>query len=244
VRVLGLDTATRATTVAVWDTVSGEVVEQRDDPPAGARPRHTTQLLTLAQRALTQAGADWTTIDRIAVGTGPGTFTGIRIGVSTARALAAALGREIVGVSTLRAVVSRAVGAAPDGAQTVAVLDARRGEVFAAAWPRDGARDLAAGPLIAPVAIAPEQLAQALADSGERWLAVGDGAVAFRHVLDGAGVEIPDDDSDLHRVTAGEICRLGLSVAAAVPDAIEPDYLRLPDAELNLRARENEQTRS
>jgi tRNA threonylcarbamoyladenosine biosynthesis protein TsaB len=82
--VLGLDTATRATAVALLDTDSGEAVQRRDDPPAGARPRHTTRLMALVVEVLGAAGARWADVDRIAVGVGPGTFTGLRIGVATA----------------------------------------------------------------------------------------------------------------------------------------------------------------
>ena len=238
--VLGLDTATAATTVAVWDTAGDEVVELRDDPPVGARPRHTTRLLALAEQTLARAGTGWAGVDRIAVGTGPGTFTGLRIGVSTARALASSGQVPIVGVSTLRAVVSRAAGSPAGDQVLLAVLDARRGEVFAAAWARGAERELAAAPLLEPSAVAPQLLAQTLAESGRRWLAVGDGAVKFRDVLRRDGqVEIPDDDDDLHRVTAVEICRLGLALPPRTPDEIEPEYLRLPDAELNRRARQD-----
>jgi hypothetical protein len=69
---------------------------------------------------------------------------------------------------------------------------------------------------------------------------VGDGAVAFRGVLQEAGIEVPRDECDLHRVTATEVCRLALELAPATPDEIEPVYLRLPDAELTRRARENQ----
>ena len=79
--ILGLDTATRATTVAVLDLDAGTVAERRDDPPQGARPRHTTRLLALTVEAMRDAGCGWENLTRIAVGVGPGTFTGLRIGV-------------------------------------------------------------------------------------------------------------------------------------------------------------------
>jgi tRNA threonylcarbamoyladenosine biosynthesis protein TsaB len=231
--VLGLDTATAATTVAVWDTTTGTVVERRDDPPPGVRPRHTTRLLALAARALADAGTDWVGIDRIAVGVGPGTFTGIRIGVASARALAAARDIEIVGVSTLRALASRA---GEDDGPRLAVLDARRGEAFAAGWGPGEARDVAAPPRLTPRAVAPAELARALADADGPWLAVGDGAVQFRSVLQAAGAVVAPDGSELHRVSAIEVCRLSLDLPGAVPDDIHPEYLRLPDAELARRA--------
>ncbi|MFZ1992569.1 MAG: tRNA (adenosine(37)-N6)-threonylcarbamoyltransferase complex dimerization subunit type 1 TsaB, partial [Solirubrobacteraceae bacterium] len=150
-KVLGFDTATRATTVALLDTERAEVVERRDDPPAGARPRHTTRLMALVVEVLAAARLDWADVDRIAVGVGPGTFTGLRIGVATAHALARAREIELVGVSTLH---SLARGASAGGAgrasshdAVMAVIDARRGEVFAAGWAAADAARADAAPL-------------------------------------------------------------------------------------------------
>ena len=85
-RILAFDTATRATAVALAGT--GErVLEARDDPPPGERPRHASRLLPLTAELLERAGIGFEDIDRLAVGVGPGTFTGLRIGVATARAL-------------------------------------------------------------------------------------------------------------------------------------------------------------
>ena len=238
-RVLGLDTATRATTVALLDTATAAATERRDDPPPGGRPRHTTRLMELVVEVLDAAGAGWDGVDLIAVGTGPGTFTGLRIGVATARALAAARELPIVGVSTLHAL---ALGAAPAagarGRDVLAVLDARRREVFAAGWTAgalhgDGAAR--ADPSPAPCAVAPGRLAEELAEGGGAWLAVGDGAVEFRSALERSGAVIPEDGSRLHRVSAIEHCRLSAGLRPRTPDDIHPEYLRLPDAELTRR---------
>ena len=70
---------------------------------------------------------------------------------------------------------------------------------------------------------------------GRPWLAVGDGAVEFREALEHAGARIPEPDSQLHRVSAVEHCRLALALAPEAPEGIQPEYLRLPDAEINLR---------
>jgi tRNA threonylcarbamoyladenosine biosynthesis protein TsaB len=230
-KVLGLDTATRATAVAVLDTETGTVHERRDDPPGDARPRHTTRLLPLAAQALTDAGTDWPGIGLIAVGTGPGTFTGLRIGIASARALACAREVPIAPVSTLRALALRSAGAETEAELLLAVLDARRSEVFTAGW-RPGEVGLTgAEPVLAPRALAPDALAEMLAGSGERWLAVGDGALAYRAALERGGARVPADDSPLHRVSAADICRLALTVEPRVPDDVHPDYLREPDAE-------------
>jgi tRNA threonylcarbamoyl adenosine modification protein YeaZ len=242
-RVLGFDTATRATTVALLNTDSDEAVERRDDPPAGARPRHTTRLMALVMDVLGAAGAEWADVDRIAVGVGPGTFTGLRIGVATAHALARAREIEMVGVSTLHSLACGAIDPGAGGAGSgsgsreavMAVIDARRGEVFAAGWAAADAARADAAPLFSQRALAPEALAQAMRADGRAWLVVGDGAVEFRAALEQAGTRIPEPDSQLNRVSAVEHCRLACALRPEPPEGIQPEYLRLPDAEISLR---------
>jgi tRNA threonylcarbamoyladenosine biosynthesis protein TsaB len=234
-RILGFDTATRATAVALVDTESGDAIERRDDPPAGARPRHTTRLMALITEVLSAGDAGWEDVERIAVGVGPGTFTGLRIGVATARALAQAREIDLVGVSTLHSLARGAVADAAGQEAILAVLDARRSEVFAAGWPAQRVREADAEPLLAPRAQAPDELARTSAGLGRAWLAVGDGAVEFRVVLERSGARIPEDDSPSHRVTAVEHCRLAVELRPQPLDGVRPEYLRLPDAELSLR---------
>lgn len=220
--ILGLDTATPATAVAVW-APSGPALERRDDPPPGTRPGHASRLLALVDEVVT----DWEAITRIAVGVGPGGFTGLRIGIATARALAQARDLPLVGISSLAALAgaTRGIreGSVPlsrgdSGGQTpvVAVIDARRGEVFAAS---PGAFE--------PAAFAPEALAARIEPGS---LAVGDGAVRFRAELERAGAVVPADGSPLHRVSALEVCRLGAAAEPTDRDALLPDYRREPDA--------------
>ncbi len=117
-KVLGIDTATRATAVALLDSDRDAAVERRDDPPPGARPRHTTRLMALVVEVLQVADADWAGVDRIAVGVGPGTFTGLRIGIATAHALARARAIDLVGVSTLHSLARGSAGVVADGPGT------------------------------------------------------------------------------------------------------------------------------
>jgi tRNA threonylcarbamoyladenosine biosynthesis protein TsaB len=241
VRILGFDTATPATTVALLDTATGAAVQRRDDPPAGVRPRHTTRLMALVVEVLQVGGVGWDDVDRIAVGVGPGTFTGLRIGIATAQALARAREIPLVGVSTLQSLArgGAAVITSGDGGTAdaiMAVIDARRGEVFAGAWtPPDAAR-AGAEPLLAPRAVAPETLAGEMLGLRRRWLAVGDGAVEFRAALERSGARIPDEDSDRNRVAAIEHCRLAAGMGPELPEGVRPEYLRLPDAEISYRA--------
>jgi hypothetical protein len=124
--ILALDTATAATVVGVAATDGTLLAQRRHDPAPGERPGHTTQLLPLAQQALAEAGGAWGAITRIGAGVGPGTFTGIRIGVATARALAQGLDAETVAIPTLDALALGAAAAVAPG-NVLAVLDARRG---------------------------------------------------------------------------------------------------------------------
>lgn len=228
-KILGFDTATRATTVALVDTDSDEVLERRDDPPAGARPRHTTRLMSLVVDVLGAAEVSWADIDRIAVGVGPGTFTGLRIGVATAKALARAAEIPLVGISTLHALALGAVRTEGHPA-VAAIIDARRGEAFAAVW-ETAQLGSAQPPALSPRALHPDALLEALRSFAPGLLAIGDGALAFRGQLERAEFYVPDDDSELHRVTATAHCRLARLEPVAQPDELHPDYQRQPDAQ-------------
>mgnify|MGYP001450548199 CR=1 FL=1 len=184
-------------------------------------------LLGLIEELLQEADAGWDQIDLLAVGVGPGTFTGLRIGVATARALASARGIPLVGISTLE---SLARNAPLEHSTVAAVLDARRGEVFAAIWAEGDV-------LLPPAALTPEELAKRLAEQAETPLAIGDGAVEFRAVLEPSGAVIPEDQAVLHRVTAINHCVLARDRHAGDPNEVLPEYLRLPDAEITRRSR-------
>jgi tRNA threonylcarbamoyladenosine biosynthesis protein TsaB len=218
--ILGIDTATPSTAVALWSPEGA--VERRDDPPPGGRPSHASRLLALVEQVV-----DWDAVERIAVGVGPGGFTGLRIGIATARALGQARDLPLVGVSSLAALAAGVRGSDPlmpaagvRGSDplraVVAVIDARRGEVFAAS---PGAFE--------PVALKPEDLAARIEPGS---LAAGDGAVRFRAELERAGAVVPADGSPLHRVSAVQICALGATGEPAGRDSLLPDYRREPDA--------------
>ena len=254
--ILAFDTATPATTVALA-LDDGTTLTRRHDPGPGERPGHQELLLGYVVALLDEGGVELSRLDRIAVGVGPGTFTGLRIGVATARGLAHAHDLPLVAVSTLHALAEQAVraegeegllgaGAAVDGGASaapasarplLAVLDARRGEAFAAAWPAGGATDPRATPLLAPAALSPDALAAAVRELPAAPLAVGDGALRFREQLQAAGALVPADGSSLHRVDAVAHCRLGAALDPVARDEVVPTYLRLPDAELALRRR-------
>jgi tRNA threonylcarbamoyladenosine biosynthesis protein TsaB len=213
--VLALDTATAATVVAFGE------LERRDDPPAGTRPAHAHRLLSLIQTVLEDSQAGWGDVERIAVGVGPGTFTGLRIGIATAQALAQATGIELVGVSTLASLELAAHEAHGDERAVLAVIDARRNEAFVS------------GAGLSPCVLTPEALGEV---AGQRTsngvIAFGDGALKFRSQLEHAGAIVEDDVSPLHRVSAVYHCLLAINAVPTTTGIIEPQYLRRPDAEL------------
>ena len=190
--ILAFDTATAvATSALVWD---GEVLGE-------LRSRPVT-VLEDVDALFRRGGVRPTQLEGIAVGTGPGSFTGLRMGLATARALAFALDVPVAGVSTLAALAAGSPDAVP-------VIDARRGEVFV----------LDGEPRVCP----PEQLSV----HGRR--CVGDGAVRYRVTLEQHGAEIPPDGEDVHLPLAR--FHAALAERFGPPAEIEPMYLRLPDAE-------------
>jgi tRNA threonylcarbamoyladenosine biosynthesis protein TsaB len=219
--VLGVDSATADAVIGVTD--GGEVVrEARVDPGPDGRPRHSQVLLGEIERSVEQA-AGWERIERIAVGVGPGSFTGLRIGIATARALAQARGIPIAPVGSLAAL---ARGIREDGEAAVAlpVIDARRGEAFAALFGGEGEELWPA--FVAP----PAELAKRIGKLDSAPLAAGDGAVRFAAELEAAGATVAPPDDPIHRVAARHVCAVGEAAAEASPDQIQPLYLRPPDA--------------
>ena len=192
--VLAFDTATSVVTAAL--TRDGEVLDERTSRPVS--------VLEDAELMLAAQGLEPADLDALAVGVGPGSFTGIRMALATARALSFALGIPAAGVSTLAALALGAPGALP-------VIDAKRREIFTEV---DGE----------PAVVLPADLA---IEPGR--LCVGDGAVRYRAVLEERGAEIPPDDDERHVPRARVHAQLARDFGPA--EAIEPLYLRVPDAE-------------
>lgn len=242
--VLGFDTAAHATAVGLL-LPDGSTLQARDDPTPGAHPGHATRLLSLAAELLARAELRWSGVDRIAVGTGPGRFTGLRVGIATARGLAQSLSAELVGVSSLHALAlpaTREEGGEEVMGQTgplptIAVIDARRGEAFAGAYARTDDVVLAAPQRPAQLEGIVEELERLGAPVGERWRAVGDGALLYAQELARGGVEVAEPGSPLHLIGGRAVCELGALVAPArhgqaALAGVLPDYRRSPDAEL------------
>jgi tRNA threonylcarbamoyladenosine biosynthesis protein TsaB len=214
VNVLGLDTSTAASSVCVL-RADGRAFEVDTDPGARA---HARELMPAVAEAMERSGLDWPDLRAIAVGVGPGAYTGLRIGIATARALARATGLELRPVSSLAA-LARGIGPG----LVLPLIDARRGELFVALY-EDGKERW--GPFAAP----PEEVAERIGKAGFTPLAAGDGSVRFRGVLEAAGITVVPDGSRAHEVRALHVCELAAGVSPVQPEAVLPQYLRSPDA--------------
>lgn len=194
--ILAFDTATRVATVALLG----------DGVVLGERCSQAKRVLFDGRELMTDADVGVSELGGIVVGTGPGSFTGVRIGIAAARGLALALSIPVAGVSTLDALRAGAPGAVP-------VIDGGRREVFTHV---DGeavamqATDLALEPGM---------------------VCVGDGALRYRAALEAAGADVPTDDSSAHVPHARLHAALAVNFDAA--ELVEPVYVREPDAKVS-----------
>jgi tRNA threonylcarbamoyladenosine biosynthesis protein TsaB len=209
--ILALDASTPVTTVALARENGREVLAEVSVTARGA----SETLLPAIHAAIDLAGEDLGSVGIVLAGVGPGTFTGIRIAATTARALSAGADIPLSKNSTLDALAAPALSFSGD---VLAVLDARRGQVFARRFSE-------AGPTTGIHCLRPEELS---IEGGP--LVVGDGAVRYRGALSGLG-PIPSKGSPLHRVTAvGHVISADLTPVS--PDELVPIYVREPDAEV------------
>jgi len=189
---VAFDTATDvATSALVWD---GELL--------GELRSRAVSVLEDVDALLRRGGVRASQLEGVVVGVGPGSFTGIRIGVAAARALALALDIPVAGVSTLAALAAGAPGAVP-------VVDARRREVFVLDREQQLVR-------------APDEV------EGRGRVCVGDGAVRYRVTLEEHGAEVPPDDDERHLPLARFHAALARDFGPA--ESVQPIYLRAPDA--------------
>jgi tRNA threonylcarbamoyladenosine biosynthesis protein TsaB len=196
--ILAFDTATDVATAALV----------RDGEVLGEHASRAVQILNDVDALLADAGVAAESVDGIVVGTGPGSYTGLRMGLVTARTLSFSLGAPVAGVSTLAALAAGTDRAIP-------VIDGRRGEIFT----------LLEGE---PVCLRPAELE---VESGRTYL--GDGAVRYRAVFEHKGGLVPPDEDTLHIPWARHHAALARDFGPA--ELAEPIYLRVPDAERTLR---------
>jgi tRNA threonylcarbamoyladenosine biosynthesis protein TsaB len=231
-RVLALDTTTRAGSVAI--VIDDRVVDERSGDPARTHAeRLPAEMLAIAAANQTPLAG----VDLFAVASGPGSFTGLRIGIATAQGLAFVQGRRMVGIPALLVLAQCASADLPAGSLVAAWMDAYRRDVFS------GLYRVTDAPLFDPdrlVELDPSSVDTPAAtwarwsrDFGAPAAVIGDGAVKYRETIT-SGRVLPSP------LLAGAIGRLAVEYgrrgAAVQPSAIHPLYVRRPDAEV---AREN-----
>jgi tRNA threonylcarbamoyladenosine biosynthesis protein TsaB len=213
-KLLAIETATEACSVALW--LDGEVRERFELAPR----RHAELTLPWAEQLLAEAGVGKSQLDAIAIGRGPGAFTGVRLAIAIGQGVALALDRPVIPVSTLAALALQA-----SGSRVLAAIDARMGEVYAGAFElRDGdAIALDAERVVPPDAVV-------LPDDGSVWRGVGTGFAALGEAL---ATRLRPRFAAIDAAAlphAGDVARLAAKAFArgevVAPEFAEPAYLR------------------
>ncbi len=185
---------------------------------------HAEVLMDRIAQVEQQSGVSITEADRLAVTIGPGTFTGVRVGLATAKAIALATGKPLIGISTLQTLAAQA----PDGYEAIAVaVDARRGQIYFQIFDGSLASLSDAGAI--PADTAAGDLAAVLAD-GRRTLLMGSAAAIVRGTLDTLPDHLTIDDTDI-QPSAREVALVASRIPTKeIPQGVAPLYLRPPDA--------------
>jgi len=216
-RVLAIDTALAACSAAVLDTEQGGIVTSESLPMVRG---HAEALLPLLQRVMHKAGVSFPDIDRVAVTTGPGSFTGLRVGIAAARGIALAAEKAAVGLSTLSAYAAPHI-ANDERFPVVAAIDARHGHVYLQVF-APGARSFTA-PRLAPLREAVRAAAETpscIAGSAAQLVAAGLSALG--------AVPVAVDASPAPDIAW--VARMG-AVVAPEQSPLKPQYLRAPGAQ-------------
>jgi len=227
--ILGIDTTTLSCSVALLqhNTVLAEAT-------LNIKKTHSERLMPLLDNLLTESGVEREELDAIAVAAGPGSFTGLRIGISTVRALSQGLGIPAVPVCTLEALAE----AVPSpGALICPLLDARRSQVYTALYRRDVELPYTLQTIIEPAALALEELVQKLLIYNQPVIFLGEGLNSYDSILEKS---MPPGQAVI-TTASFRLCRaslvalVGQRLLAANPKAsyneLLPIYLRRPEAE-------------
>lgn len=208
--VLALDTALDSCSAAI--SADGRTLAAQSEVMARG---HQERLGPLVRELMASAGVAFPDVERIGVTVGPGSFTGLRVGLAFAKGLGFALGRPVIGIGTLQALAASA-----GSGRVAAVVDAKRGQLWTQVFVGREA-------LMAPDALEPDQARARLAElaGGEEILLIGSGAAQVADVLPGARVDT--------RLSPDPVVLAELTSAAAAPfPTPRPLYLRAPDAKL------------
>ena len=216
-RVLAIDTALAACSAAVFDTERGGILASESLPMIRG---HAEALMPLLARLIDKTGLAFTDLDRVVVTTGPGSFTGLRVGISAARGIALAAEKPAFGVSTLSVYAAPHL-ASEDGSPVIAVIDARHDHVYLQVFGPGGRTVIA--PRLAPLS----EAVRAAAGTAARIVGSAAQAVADRLTANDAQPNVIDQRE---APDISWVARMG----AALPEGLSPptpQYLRAPDAQ-------------
>jgi len=213
--ILALDSAGSACSVALWR--DGRIAAHR---VAEMEHGHAEALIPMVQAVMGEAGMAYSDLDLIAAGTGPGSYTGVRVGLAAARAIASAAGKPLTGVSNFEAILA---ACAPDVPQLVA-LDTRRADLYIQLFAPNGQAE-------SPPTIVTEEGLVALFDATDRILVAGDAAQRAANLLTAAG-RSAQVHASAHHADARCIARVAIErwQREGKTRAADPIYLRPPDA--------------
>ena len=217
--ILGIETTGKVGSVAIIDENGKTVNRVTTDSMS-----HLRELVPMIKELVDELGISLNELDAIAVSVGPGSFTGIRIGLATAKTLAQTLGKKCISVNSLEIFKEKA-----DSDNKVAVIyNARRGQVYGAIYGNDGSEILAPGPYMLDEVL---EVAEEYDDI--KWY--GDGVIAYADRLSGMNIAEADEINQ----SADMVCRyacLKLKAGELLDfDQLEPEYMRLPEAEQKLK---------
>lgn len=217
--ILGIETTGKVGSVAIIDENGRTVNRVTTDSMS-----HLRELVPMIKELVDELGISLNELDAIAVSVGPGSFTGIRIGLATAKTLAQTLGKKCISVNSLEIFKEKA-----DSDNKVAVIyNARRGQVYGAIYGNDGSEILAPGPYMLDEVL---EVAEVYDDI--KWY--GDGVIAYADRLSGMNIAEIDEMNQ----SADMVCRyacLKLEDGKLLDfDQLEPEYMRLPEAEQKLK---------
>lgn len=225
--ILGIESSAKAASAALWQ--DGEMLALSVQRTALT---HSRTLLPMAESMLENAGLRIEDVDAVAVAEGPGSFTGVRIGVATVKGLCWGAEKKAIGVSTLEA-MSRSVLFAAGESVICPVMDARRAQVYGAIFDADGRR------ITEDAAIAAAELAEKVRALGKSALVLGDGWAVFEKALQEQAVPYTVVPEPLRYQNAWGVCLAAMDSEPIGADELLPVYLRLSQAERERQEKNN-----
>ena len=220
-KILAVDTALGACSAAL---VADEAVLAHDHREMSRG--HAEALAPMVDALMRASGIEFASLDRIAVTTGPGTFTGQRVGIAFARALGVALKKPVVGTTTLDTMAAEALAKAPGAVWAIVAADAKRGEIYLAARSAEG--EILLVPELAVIGQIAAKLAAIVSRYGRVPMLAGTAAGTVMPLLAAAGIQACD--SLVRQPDAVFVAKLGAALPLGPPP--KPLYLRDPDAKL------------